>query len=162
MKNTGQFLSSHKLGHITAVAEYMFSRAGDYGVDPDIAYTVGLLHDIGYLHGREGHEARGAELLCACGMNDEITYAIGHHASLLEALPPENISRLLVLLAEADLSVDHKGACVGFDERLKDIKARYADTIGSVNGIPVAESAERNMQYITVYCEANDISLPTA
>ena len=46
-----------------AVAEYMRENAYKYSLDKDLMYVLGLLHDIGYLKGRIGHEKYGYEMM---------------------------------------------------------------------------------------------------
>lgn len=124
-----EHINKYKMAHMIGVAEYMRERAEDYGLDPDICYTVGLLHDIGYLCGRNGHEAKGREILESLGVTDENTLqAVQRHGmrpEYVRNIYNENISPLLVLTYEADLSVDARGFRVGFDKRLEDIDTRY-------------------------------------
>ena len=44
-----EHINAYKTAHMIGVAEYMRERAKDYGLNPDIMYAVGLLHDIGYI-----------------------------------------------------------------------------------------------------------------
>ena len=141
-----EHISAKKIAHMVGVAAYMRDRADDYGVDGNVAYTAGLLHDIGYLEGRLGHEEIGAEILEACGMHGEIVFVVANHATELKAIPENQISPMLVLMVEADLSVDARGFRVGFDSRLKDIERRYGvDKTGDV------QSVLSNIEYIKAY-----------
>lgn len=147
-----EHISAKKIAHMVGVAAYMRDRADDYGVDGNVAYTAGLLHDIGYLEGRLGHEEIGAEILEACGMRGEIVFAVANHATELKAIPENQISPMLVLMVEADLSVDARGFRVGFDSRLKDIERRYGvDKMGDVNDKPIYQSVLSNIEYIKAY-----------
>lgn len=151
-------IKPEKMAHMIAVAEYMRDRADDYGIDGNIAYTAGLLHDIGYLEGKEGHEEIGAEILEACGMRGEIVFAIANHATELRNIPKEQVSPMLVLMVEADLSVDFRGFKVGFDKRLKDIENRYGVfKHGNVNDKPIYQSVLSNIEYIKEYQKEHDI-----
>lgn len=141
-----EHISAKKIAHMVGVAAYMRDRADDYGVDGNVAYTAGLLHDIGYLEGRLGHEEIGAEILEACGMHGEIVFAVANHATELKTIPENQVSPMLVLMVEADLSVDARGFRVGFDSRLKDIERRYGvDKTGDV------QSVLSNIEYIKAY-----------
>lgn len=141
-----EHISAKKIAHMVGVAAYMRDRADDYGVDGNVAYTAGLLHDIGYLEGRLGHEEIGAEILEACGMHGEIVFVVANHATELKTIPENQVSPMLVLMVEADLSVDARGFRVGFDSRLKDIERRYGvDKTGDV------QSVLSNIEYIKAY-----------
>ena len=153
-----EHIHAAKIAHMVGVAEYMRDRADDYRIDGNIAYTAGFLHDIGYLEGRLGHEEIGAEILGACGMHGDVVFAVANHATALNSIPDEQVSPLLVLMVEADLSVDAKGFRVGFDKRLADIERRYGvDTKGNVNDMPIYQSVLQNIEYIKKYQQEHDI-----
>lgn len=153
-----EHIHAGKIAHMVGVAEYMRDRADDYGVDGNVAYTAGMLHDIGYLEGRLGHEEIGAEILEACGMRGEIVFAVANHATELKQIPKEQVSPLLVLMVEADLSVDAKGFRVGFDKRLADIEKRYGiDKKGDVNDMPIYQSVLSNIDFIKAYQQEHGI-----
>ncbi len=141
-----------KMAHMVGVAEYMRDRADDYGIDGNVAYTSGLLHDIGYLEGRVGHEEIGAEILEACGMHGDVVFAVANHVQNLNEIPKAQVSPLLVLMVEADLSIDMNGFRVGFEDRLKDIAGRY----GTENN-EVWESVKANVEYIKNYQQEHGI-----
>lgn len=147
-----EHINRHKMAHMIGVAEYMRERADDYGIDGNIAYTAGLLHDIGYLEGRNGHEEAGAEILEACGMSGEIVFAIAYHAEDLRNIPENQLSPILVLMIEADLSVEVNGFRVGFDKRLADIGHRY----GTENN-PIYDKCKNNIDFIKGYWKEHDI-----
>jgi hypothetical protein len=106
----------------------MAENAYKYGLDSGEMFVLGLLHDIGYLNGREGHEMSGYALLDGMGLNKRFTNAILLHGSNPHTLT--DVSPELRLLYEADMSIDKDGKLVGFKGRLKDIKERYgADSI---------------------------------
>ena len=153
-----EHIHAGKIAHMVGVAEYMRDRADDYGIDGNVAYTAGMLHDIGYLEGRLGHEEIGAEILEACGMRGEIVFAVANHATELKQIPKEQVSPLLVLMVEADLSVDAKGFRVGFDKRLADIEKRYGiDKKSDVNDMPIYQSVLSNIEYIKAYQQEHRI-----
>lgn len=153
-----EHISAMKAAHMFGVAEYMRDRADDYGIDGNIAYTAGLLHDIGYLEGQLGHEEIGAEILEACGMCGDVVFAVANHATELKSIPDEQVSPLLVLMVEADLSVNSRGFRVGFDSRLKDIERHHGvDKKGNVNNMPKYQSVLSNIEYIKAYQIEHDI-----
>lgn len=117
--------------HTYGVAEYMFKRASDFGLNPYEMYALGLLHDIGYISVTEGHEAVGAELLSNLGINSNITEAVRYHGYSPEkykkefGCTDEDIPKELVLLWIADNSVDGSGKVVGYAARTMDIGKRH-------------------------------------
>lgn len=124
-----EHINAYKMAHMIGTAEYMRERAKDYGLNPDVMYTVGLLHDIGYVDGRADHERYGADILKTMGVNDEISFAVKYHGEnpyeIQKRFGKECISPVFVLLLEADMSVDARGFRVGFEKRLEDIGHRY-------------------------------------
>lgn len=120
-------LSLDKIKHCKSVADYMQENADLFGVDKDVAYFIGLNHDIGYVNGRIGHEESGYELLKNVGVNSKILYAIINHGHDPYTMHEETIIPELQLLWCADMSVDKFGTRVGFDGRLDDIKRRYGE-----------------------------------
>lgn len=147
-----EHINAHKMAHCIGVAEYMRERADDFGIDGNVAYTAGLLHDIGYLEGRIGHEEAGAEILEACGMSGDIVFAVAYHAESLKKIPEDQVSPMLVLMVEADLSVEKNGFRVGFEKRLKDIAERYG-----TKDNPIFDSVKDNIAYIKNYWKINGI-----
>ena len=117
-------LEMNRLLHSAGVAVYMSEHAAKYGIDPETAYIVGLLHDIGYIGGRDGHENRGANLLANLGVRADIADAIRPHGNFGD-IDPGSVSNLFLLLIEADTQIDGQGAFVGFDGRLEDVGRRY-------------------------------------
>lgn len=117
MKNT--IISEERILHMHRVAEYMYKNAEKYNLDKTQMYVVGLLHDIGYLFGKENHPVTGSQLLRDLGFiySDDISL----HGDVPES---SNISNVLKLLLEADLTVGKDGIVVGFKARLDDIGAR--------------------------------------
>lgn len=154
-----EHINKYKMAHMIGVAEYMRERAEDYGIDPNAAYAIGLLHDIGYLVGRNEHEKKGADILLSLGITeDSETYnAIKYHGSDLYSIAPSEVSRLLVLTCEADLSVDSSGHRVGFDKRLENIAQNNQGT----DYVEIAvKTAARTIQFIKEYQQTYDIPKP--
>ena len=124
-----EHINQYKMAHMVGVAEYMRERAEAYGLDADVMYTVGLLHDIGYLEGHIGHEQVGADILNRMGLSDdnEITFSIRHHGENPYDLEEQygKLPDILILMLEADMSVEKAGYRVGFRKRLQDIGERY-------------------------------------
>lgn len=129
-----EHINKYKMAHNIGVAEFMRENAAKYCLDGNEMYVIGLLHDIGYLTGRREHEKNGAELLRGMGLNEQLVYAIESHGKNLTELKEQMASDgkdilidapQLVLLCEADMTVDARGYAVGFNERLEDIGRRY-------------------------------------
>lgn len=131
-----EHINKYKMAHCIGVAECMRENANKYGLDPDVMYVVGLLHDVGYLEGRKDHELTGAYILKKMGVKDEYIYAIENHEQDLSKLNEEiraetgkdlmEVHPELVALVEADMSVNAKGYRIGLDRRLAEIEARHA------------------------------------
>ena len=124
-----EHINQYKMAHMIGVAEYMRERAEAYNLDADVMYTVGLLHDIGYLDGHIGHEQVGADILNRMGLSDEneITFSIRHHGENPYDLEKQygKLPDTLILMLEADMSIEKAGYRVGFQKRLHDIAERY-------------------------------------
>lgn len=143
-----EHINRYKMAHCIGVAEFMRENAGKYSIDPDVAYTVGLLHDIGYLEGRRDHEATGADILTATfGENADrsVINAIAYHGTNPYKLNQEDITPLHVLLLDADMSVNARGFRVGHDGRLQDVAHRYG-----TDGIEY-ETASATIRYVEEY-----------
>jgi len=176
-----EHINSHKMAHMVGVAEYMRCRAEDYGLDKDIAYMLGLMHDIGFLYGQPGHEEKGMELLNRFGAKSLLVHAVHYHGvnpyhcskknlkkcgynvdKLRQCgeVPYEEISKdfknnpYLTLLYEADVRVDANGNACGFRKRLEDIKNRLGE-----DSAP-AKSVKRITDYVFEYCRDKGIAEP--
>ena len=112
-------ISKERIMHMYGVAEYMYQNASKYGLNKEQMYVVGLLHDIGYLYGKDSHPKNGAKLLKCLGFI--YSKDVASHGDKPNS---QDISNVLRLLLEADLTVGKDGTTVGFQERLKDIGAR--------------------------------------
>ena len=121
-----KLLSDDKLKHSHGVAVRCYDLAKKYGLDEDsalAAYCMGFLHDIGYAvpdpditkHGQHGNHM----LACMLRHKSDILNAIREHG--VGAI--DNIWARI--LNEADLSVDHKGDFVSFEDRIKSISERH-------------------------------------
>lgn len=116
-------LSDNKLLHVRAVAEVMWQTAVANGAtvaEADGMYLLGLVHDIGYLHGARGHSDAGGDILEASGYR--FSEEVRRHGRMTD-----DPSRELVMLWHADMSCDHLGRRVTYEERLDSIVARYGD-----------------------------------
>ncbi len=143
-----EHINKYKMAHCIGVAEFMRENAEKYGIDPDVAYTVGLLHDIGYLEGRRDHEATGADILTATfgeNVDRSVINAIAYHGTNPYKLNQEDITPIHVLLIDADMSVNARGFRVGHEDRLKDIARRYG-----TDGIEF-ETASATVRYVEEY-----------
>ena len=182
-QNFGRFehVKADKMAHCINIAEYCRVRAGDYNLDENSAYIIGLLHDVGYLHSRREHEEKGAAMLAALGMDDLYVDAVMYHGvnpyslsdkalqehecdvdALRECpeVPFSEISekiksnRYLTLLYEADNRVNARGENVGFHKRHEDIKRRNGEDH------PSYYSMKRESDYVFEYCKEYGILPP--
>lgn len=180
-----EHINQYKMAHMIGVAEYMRERAGDYNkgtyidvssycpepipinIDPNVAYTIGLLHDIGYLEGRANHEKSSFLLLAKMGMNNELTRAIADHGTnpyeILEECKGRDwgldaITPIAVLLYEADMSVNAQGYRVGFEKRQQDILER-------LEGTEFYEATKKNtadtIRFVKEWQEAHGVEKPS-
>lgn len=126
-------ITDERMMHMHGVAEYMHAHALDVGLNPEKMYVLGLLHDIGYVDGKFGHEARGANILKSLGFETEYFISILWHGSrpsdflALTKGRAKDVPKELALLWEADMHVNSKGEEVTFDERLRDVRERYPE-----------------------------------
>ena len=116
-----------RIKHMHGVAEYMYSHAHEYELNPDEMYLLGLVHDIGYINGPNGHEEYGAELVGDNYYGDFIRYHgktpqmyADAHGIVKAEIPNE-----MLLLWEADMSINSDGDEVSFQERLEGIKNHH-------------------------------------
>ncbi len=126
-----ELYTENKNKHNKAVAEIMYENAEALGVDKEVAYAVGLLHDIGYIVNKTKHGELGADIVKRLGVKGDSVDAIRYHGTdpfeMLNKKKHKYISPMLCLLWFADQSVDSSGNKVGFDKRLYDIKDRYGE-----------------------------------
>ena len=54
-------ISENRMAHMHGVAEFMYEHAPLFRLNPDVMYILGLLHDIGYVHGKHLHEVHGTD-----------------------------------------------------------------------------------------------------
>lgn len=118
-------ITTDRMKHCLAVAVKMKQLAAEnpdlYPVNPDEAFVLGILHDIGYEFSDEQkeHAAKGGLLLKEQGYKywQEVYY---------HGIPQEEYdSPLLRLLNYADLTTGPTGEYVTVQERIDDIAARY-------------------------------------
>ena len=157
-----EHINKYKMAHMVGVAEYMRERAKDYGIDPDAAYAVGLLHDIGYLEGRHDHEMSSRDILEKIGVTDEtVLDAVALHGSdpyqVKSEYGEDCISSLLVLTYEADMSVDAMGFRVGFNKRLEDIEVRLKGTEYYDSAVMTSRNT---VKFVKEWQQENGISKP--
>ena len=112
-------LQENKLKHCATVAQFMYEHAKES--EKDEMYTLGLLHDIGYLHTVKEHNKVGGMPLR--DQNYKYWREVLNHGSTKSSY----CSEALDLLNWADMPVDHLGKLVGFTARLEDIRNRYGE-----------------------------------
>lgn len=129
----------NKNRHMKSVAEVMYDNAKAVGLNPETAYVVGLLHDVGYIaidkdtpmFEKISHAKEGARILEGMGISGDNLDAVKFHGvngyKMIEDGNMKRVSPMLLLLQYADMSVDRKGEKVGFAKRLMDIAERYGN-----------------------------------
>ena len=144
-------INDERIAHMHGVAEVMYDYCNNFGCNrtPDEMYIVGLLHDVGYLSGKEGHESKGAELVS----NPADQYLIRYHGCVPSEVP--TITPELRLLWFADLMVEsagpNAGKVVGFEERLKGIAERYGEDSKAYK--VVKETVDYLVSYLENMCQ---------
>jgi len=142
-------IDDNRIKHMHGVAEYMYNNAEKYGLNKEQMYVLGLLHDIGYVKEKAGHEQYGGDLL------DDLFYIDAAIITWHGSTPKEykdillcddkNIPKELVLLWEADMHIDLNGEDVGFEKRLEDIGNRLGtDSIAYKNCCDVVSWLTKN------------------
>ena len=118
-------ISKDRILHMWGVAEYMYQNASKYGLKPDKMYVLGLLHDIGYIKGKQDHEWYGCELMQRLGF--KYSEEIKLHGNSIEDIfnSFHSMTSELRLLLEADLSIGLNGEYLEYEARLRDIGNRY-------------------------------------
>lgn len=143
-------LSLDTLLHSHGVGNYMRRRASAYGLHPDAAYIVGLLHDVGYIDKDSDHAWYGSELCQLIGVKDSIKFAVEYHDenpyTVVEKYGEDNITPMFVLLLEANLHVDSKGRVVNLTTRLSEFK-----TPEGINDIPMVDKLRDCMRFVKDY-----------
>ena len=67
-------IDGNRLLHILGVAEYMYTKATDYNLDPDEMYLIGILHDIGFINDYStdaNYQDYGDEILKKIGLTSK-------------------------------------------------------------------------------------------
>ena len=159
--NFGSVIEPYQLAHNIGIAEYMRKRASSYGLNMDMCYVVGLLHNIGYLKGDKGHEKAGADLLEYMGMtNNDVLQAIKYHWTEprnVELVYGEVISPLLVLTYEAVVSVDSYGNYIGFGGKVLEMSEKAMIDEGYTSELC---KYERILSYVKHWLNTYNIEIP--
>ena len=142
-----KLIKDDRMRHMHGVAEFMFEHADDYGLQPERMYILGLLHDVGYMINNEQHELCGSSYLDLLGYVDS-DFIRSHGLTPKEYMNfhrcmEDEIPKEMILLWEADLSIDIGGKQVDMLERLNGIKKRRGDK--------VYNKAFETYQFITKY-----------
>lgn len=122
-------LQQNVVAHMHGVAEYMAAHAEERGLDKYEMFFIGYNHDIGRICTFKDHAIFGATLI----KNYAYTQVIMYHSMTpieymhVNRLAEENVPKALILLWEADMSVDSKGNNCTYTERLLDIGSRYGE-----------------------------------
>jgi predicted hydrolase (HD superfamily) len=141
-------ISENRLKHILAVATKMKRMAetdhGIYPVDPDEAFVVGMLHDIGYEFSKEPgeHAIKGGLLLKEQGY--KFWQEIYYHSTVQD----EYDSPMLRLLNYADITTGPAGTDMTVQERIEDIADRYGrGSAQETEAIKMANLLKKQREY---------------
>lgn len=141
MLNTATgLIGDRRIAHSKSVAELMYSFVDVHKDEAkESLYTLGLLHDIGYMYGEPiGHSIRGGLLLKS--MDFKYWQEVYYHGHI-ETNGYE--STFLDILNWADLNVDSSGEVIGYSRRVCDILVRYgSDSINYISAIYLRASLE--------------------
>lgn len=160
-----EHINQYKMAHMIGVAEYMryhadtFNPMLDKGDQKQITefrdkmYLIGLVHDIGYLKGRVGHEEYGAELIKST-FGDDMGIAsqiIAEHGKDMFRVNPSLLKApAFALLVSADYHIGISGHRISPDDRIAEIINRFP------NDAAVKESVTHNLWYVKCVDAAMD------
>lgn len=131
-------ISKERIAHMHGVAEFMFKHADKFDckyLTKEELYHLGLIHDIGYVSGKEDHESNGASLF---ERDDMMYHCIFYHGTTPQeyikntwCYGVDDIPDELILLWIADMKVlstgDDAGKIVSFTEKLNEIANYYGE-----------------------------------
>lgn len=136
-------ITDERIRHMHGVAELMYHYYDAFHcnyLSKEDVYVLGLNHDIGYMSGKADHEAYGSNIFaefCEFGSQNMITKCILHHGDTPQKYMvnqmcfEDEIPNELILLWWADMCIEsggrYAGEFVGFQGRLKGMKARYGE-----------------------------------
>lgn len=121
-------VSTDSVRHMHAVAEFMYAVAPHFGLDADDMYLLGLVHDVGILHGKLRHEEIGAKMLKKFGVNEKYQKIVSCHAMTPKdykqryRCKDDGIPKELVLLWWADMVVTADGNTGTYQDRLEQVR----------------------------------------
>ena len=125
--------------HVKEVAVFARMIAEELGLDGNIAFRAGLLHDIGKAVSAdvEGpHALVGAEIAKRCGESDEVVNAIAAHH---EEVPYKSIYAPIVVIADT-ISASRPGA------RRETLKTTSSRNTGPTICIPMGSPSDEKPQ----------------
>lgn len=113
--------------HSIKVAEFMKAWAPKLNLNPDEAWIIGYVHDIGQMEGIKDHGEVGYQMM------KDVSPMLAHYIRIHECINPIE-DDMEFLLKLADMSVDNMGNFVGINARVKSIRMRDGDaTIDILN-----------------------------
>lgn len=131
-------ITQDRYNHMIAVANKMKELAekhNEFEINPNDAFTLGLLHDIGYefVHNNIYHAFEGGQVLKDQGYKywQEIKW---HGIPQVDYISPQ-----LQLLNYVDMTTGPTGEYITIEERLADIAVRYTENSPQhINAIKMA------------------------
>lgn len=148
-------IDGNRLLHILGVAEYMYTKATDYNLDPDEMYLIGILHDIGFINDYStdaNYQDYGDEILKKIGLTSKKGKLVRDIIKLNNSVPDfkmdwnNKIHRIKYLLYEADMSISSVGRQVSYDGRLQNLYEYYDDDDIFEKGKAIVEWLEQNIK----------------
>jgi putative nucleotidyltransferase with HDIG domain len=135
-------MTESKMKHSNAVAIKMKRLAKEYDCDERAAYTLGLLHDIGYdFDDGYFHESTGADILKEQG------YLYWLEVKYHGIVQNKYYSGLLRLLNHADMTTGPEGQDMTYDERAEEIGIRFGfDSVQYGRSIQLVEMLRKDFR----------------
>lgn len=139
MKPKTEF-NQNKALHSLAVADFMRTWAPVLKLNPDHAWIIGYVHDVGCVNGSIGHSINGYNMMV--GLSKELAHYISIHDN-----GGHIKNDMEFLLKLADYSIDHEGNLVGISERKKRMSLR--------DGVDVSKAVENQLNILEEYARSN-------
>lgn len=150
-----EHINRYKMAHMIGVAEYMRTNADAYNPESakadagqmadfrDQMYLIGLIHDVGYLRGRVGHEEFGAALIAKTLGEGTVSEMIREHGRDVSKVRMGILMNpVFGLLVVADYHIGIDGFQVTPDARVAEILTRFP------NDAEVKSNLTHNLWYV--------------
>jgi putative nucleotidyltransferase with HDIG domain len=139
--------------HVRAVATKAENLRLILGSDADVTVAACWLHDIGYAPGIAAtgcHPLDGARFLHSLGVDQRVCGLVANHSGMLLAAEsvdpdqfPDEYSLARDVVWYCDLTTSPAGNPVTLDERLTELRQRYASDVAMMRWLDLATSEIR-------------------